>query len=134
MLWQLLVAARGDDARTRRAQDLVDRFVARGLTPFGQVGLATVAVPGPATAERVGMPAAAAEASLYLALLERHGRRPPPSLPVPDLDNCGCPGMRRPGQPSWSLGVLPLAWSVVASRWRRRDSRVAPRRGGPEQR
>ncbi|MEW5848894.1 MAG: hypothetical protein AB2A00_08770 [Myxococcota bacterium] len=117
VLWQLLVATRGDPGREEQARSLLDDFVATGPSVFGHVGLASVPVPptSPGLAgrleQRAGAPNSAAEAALYLALLERHGRRPPPSLPVPPLGGCGCPGSSDPlGDPSTTLGLALVGW------------------------
>jgi hypothetical protein len=123
--WQLLVACKRDRPRLDRARALVDRMVEVLPSPLGHVGLLTVPVHGAQgeliLEQRAGQPAAAAQATLYLMLLERHGRKPPPSLPVPDLSNCSCPGV--PGKPAGIMDWGAFSVGVVLMR------RVRPKGG-----
>lgn len=116
--WQLLVAARQDPDLLQRARDTVDRLVARTVTGTGALGLATGGGPKDLV-QWAGAPSAAAHATAYLMLLERHGRQPPAALPLPDLDRCACPNAQAPqGTPS-GLWFVVGAW-VLARRVRRR--------------
>ena len=129
VLWQLLAATDGDGPRRARAEEALERYLVQGPTPFLHVGLASFPVEGsagPRLDQRLGAPNAAAEAALFLALLERYGRRPPPSLPVPDLRGCACPrdgGARPDGE--WTVGGAMLI-GLWAARRRRRAPRCHP--------
>ncbi|MBI5493649.1 MAG: hypothetical protein HY904_01400 [Deltaproteobacteria bacterium] len=130
--WQLLVASRRDDDRRARAEAVLDRLVER-LGPLAGAAMAhapLITGERPRLLPRAGCPGAAASAALYLALLERHGRRPPSSLPVPDLASCACPGSNRadPDAP-WGATLLAGTWLArrVTGRFTTASRKVAPR-------
>ena len=133
-LWQLLLATEDDVPRRARARRLVDELLVRGRTPTGLLGDVHMPVPaalgGPPVLEpRGALPASAAHAAFYLALLARHGRTPPPSLPLPPLPTppfgCGCQTSGGPaGGPALAMGAALLARALFR----------AARRGGPPMR
>lgn len=118
-LWQLLVATRGEDALRPELDALVDAFVGQALSPFGHAGMQIV----DGGTNIGGTPAAPAEAALMLALLERHGRRPPPSLPVPELPRCACRSTD-PDAPTGLLLVVTLALTRRVVRGARRTKKL----------
>jgi hypothetical protein len=119
--WQLLVATREEPVRLERARAAVDRLVK--TIPNAALGLggASWVAPDGTVVQLLGAPHAAAHATAYLMLLERHGRQPPAALPLPDLERCACPNAAAGGPPA-------AVWFLVVGLHLMRRVR---RRGGP---